>query len=95
MKTVESRIAFSRFIFEDAEQCALQGASVRKSYLSFQGIFLVWFESASLSDKLLGRIGFTERRAEDLDRAVNSRWGFASASIYIYLRACDTQRHVH
>jgi len=25
MKTVESRIAFSRFIFEDAEQCALQG----------------------------------------------------------------------
>ena len=26
MKTVESRIAFSRFIFEDAEQCALQGA---------------------------------------------------------------------
>lgn len=40
MKTVESRIAFSRFIFEDAEQCALQG------------VFLIWFESASLSDKI-------------------------------------------
>ena len=25
MKTVEARVAFSRFIFEDAEQCALQG----------------------------------------------------------------------
>ena len=28
MKTVEARVAFSRFIFEDAEQCALQGGSL-------------------------------------------------------------------
>eukprot|EP00931_Biecheleriopsis_adriatica_P032634 TRINITY_DN19023_c1_g1_i17.p1 TRINITY_DN19023_c1_g1~~TRINITY_DN19023_c1_g1_i17.p1 ORF type:complete len:4010 (-),score=873.77 TRINITY_DN19023_c1_g1_i17:154-12183(-) len=40
MKMVEARVAFARFIFEDAEQCALQG------------IFLVFFESASLRDKI-------------------------------------------
>eukprot|EP00928_Gymnodinium_smaydae_P037957 TRINITY_DN26287_c0_g1_i1.p1 TRINITY_DN26287_c0_g1~~TRINITY_DN26287_c0_g1_i1.p1 ORF type:complete len:1787 (+),score=425.39 TRINITY_DN26287_c0_g1_i1:139-5499(+) len=40
MKTVEARVAFCRFIFEDAEQCALQL------------IFLLFFESASFLDKV-------------------------------------------
>lgn len=40
IKTVEARVAFLRFCFEDAEQSALQV------------IFLYWFESASLKDKL-------------------------------------------
>jgi len=40
MKTVEARVAFLRFVFEDAEQSALQV------------IFLWFFESASVNDKI-------------------------------------------
>merc|ERR1719424_2783551 len=40
MKTVEARVAFLRFVFEDAEQSALQV------------VFLYFFESATVFDKL-------------------------------------------
>merc|ERR1719183_1856610 len=45
MKTVEARVAFLRFVFEDAEQSALQV------------IFLYWFEAATIFDKLW--VGFS------------------------------------